>query len=131
MKPYPAALRAGYSKSYAKSGIYETLGLKKDLYKKVQGISKNFREVYPEFCTNMLPDIAYIERRIVEQLVEKPEDMDAVKAKVVRDMKRSAGVLGDDHVRPVQVQVNLAVLQGHQEEHLDAITVESEESKKE
>jgi len=37
-------------------------------------------------------------------------------------MKRSAGVLGDDHVKPVQVQINLALLQGGQEALLEQQT---------
>jgi hypothetical protein len=120
LKPYKAALRAGYSKGYAKGGVYELLRINKKFKGKVEGIISNFRDTYPEFCKNMLPEISYVERRIVEQLVDKPETMDAVKAKVIRDMKRSAGVLGDDHVKPVQVQINLAVLQGSQERFLES-----------
>jgi len=138
VRPRPAALRAGYSKRYANSGVYELLKINKAFRGKVKGITKNFRDTYPEFCTNMLPEISYVERRIVEQLVDKPEEMDAVKAKVIRDMKKSAGVLGDDHIRPVQVQINLAVLQRSQEEYLEgefdvaeSTVIEVEEGEKE
>jgi len=117
MKPYPAALKAGYSETYAKSGVYKVLGVGKKkgtpLEEKVQGISKSFRDTYPEFCANMLPDISYFERRIVEKLVDDPDSLDSVKAKVVRDMKRSAGVLQEEG-RPIQfipVQVAIQIQQ--------------------
>jgi hypothetical protein len=115
VKPRPAALRAGYSMRYANSGVYELLKINKKFRGKVSGIVSNFRESYPEFCKNMLPEISYVERRIVENLVDKPEDMDAVKAKILRDVKKSAGVLADDGAKPVLVQINLALLQDTQE----------------
>ena len=121
LKPYKAALRAGYSKGYARGGVYELLKINKKFRAKVDGVISNFRESYPDFCKNMLPEISYVERRIVENLVDKPEDMDAVKAKVIRDMKRSAGVLGDDQAKPVMVQINLNLLQQGQEDELDPI----------
>jgi hypothetical protein len=108
---------------FANSGVYELLKINKEFRGKVEGIISNFRETYPDFCKNMLPEISYVERRIVEQLVDNPEGMDAVRAKVVRDMKRSAGVLADDGAKPVQVQINLALLQTGQEEALSAFNV--------
>jgi len=113
MKPYPACRKAGYAENYCKSGIYSTLGVDKEGSKKVSQISKNFRDTYPEFCANMLPDIAYMERRIVEKLVDNPDSLDAVKSKLVRDIKRSAGVLQEE-ARPVQfipVQVAIQIQQ--------------------
>lgn len=114
MKPRPAALRAGYSERYANSHVYRLLKLNKDFCEKVSQISKNFRDTYPEFTASMLPDIAYLERRIVEKLVDDPDSLDSVKAKVIRDMKRSAGVLQDEP-RAIQfIPVNVAIqVQAH------------------
>jgi hypothetical protein len=135
VKPRPAALRAGYSKRYANSGVYSLLKMNKKFCEKVSTVSKHLRESYPEFCENMLPEIAWIERKIVEKLADNPDELDAVKAKVMRDVKRTAGVLSDEHskiqqfVRIDQLIHVQGILAEHQApERIEAVTIEQEAS---
>jgi hypothetical protein len=97
IKPRQAALRAGYSMRYANSGVYELLKINKKFRGKVDTISKNFRESYLEFSQSMLPDIAWIERRELQELIKDPDRLNAVNAKVMRDIKRTANVLESEY----------------------------------
>ncbi len=97
IKPRQAALRAGYSMRYANSGVYELLKINKKFRGKVDTISKNFRESYLEFSQSMLPDIAWIERRELQELIKDPDRLNAVNAKVMRDLKRTANVLESEY----------------------------------
>ncbi len=101
LRPRPAALRAGYSKRFANSGVYELLKINKEFRGKVDGIIKNFRESYLEFSQNMLPDIAWIERRELQELIKDPDRLNAVNAKVMRDLKRTANVLESEYASTI------------------------------
>jgi hypothetical protein len=105
LNPRQAALRSGYSKRFANSGVYELLKINKDYGEKVGIVRKNFRESYIKFSENVLPDIAWIERRELEELIKNPDRLNAVNARLMRDLKRSAGVL-DSEYKP-QINVNI------------------------
>ncbi len=57
LKPRQAALRSGYSKRFANSGVYQLLKINKKFRTKVDSISTNFRESYLEFSQSMLPKL--------------------------------------------------------------------------
>jgi len=57
-------------------------------------------------------------KRILTNLAANPDSITPTTAKVMRDLKKSAGVLQDETARPVQVQINLALLQQSQEDQL-------------
>ena len=97
LNPRQAALRSGYSERFANSGVYELLKINKDFCEKVGIVRKNFRESYIKFSENVLPDIAWIERRELEELIKNPDRLNAVNARLMRDLKRSVGVLDSEY----------------------------------
>lgn len=99
--PYEAAIRAGYSKNYASSGIYTKMKGKKFMEKVVQyAIENDIRS---------LPKIAYIENQILDYLVENP--LEAPKyAHTLKQKKQIAGILGRDTPQ-APVTVNIKTLE--------------------
>ena len=118
LRPRQAALRAGKPGWFANSKVYQLVNKNKAFQAKIEGVRSNIRERYMDFATDCLPEVAMVEKKILTSLASNPDTINPTTAKVMRDLKKSAGVLQDETARPVQVQINLALLQTHQEEQL-------------
>lgn len=127
LKPYSAALRAGYSVSYAKKQIYRRLRKDEELQSNVAATRAKIRERYLDFATDALPEIAWVEKRILSKLAANPDGITPTTAKVMRDLKKSAKVLSDDHPQieliPVQVALQIQAIVQSQQEQPHKVTV--------
>jgi hypothetical protein len=125
LRPRQAALRAGKPGWFANSKVYQLVNKNKAFQAKIEGVRSNIRERYLDFATDCLPEVALVEKKVLSSLAADPGSINPTTAKVMRDLKKSAGVLQDETVRPVQVQINLALLQrGQEDQLLSEITLE-------
>jgi hypothetical protein len=99
--PYEAALEAGYSKNYAKSGIYPKMR------------KKHFKEKIISYAVEndimALPKIAYIENQVLDHLMEHPLEESNHKH-ILKQKKQIAGILGQELPPPKQPTVNIGEL---------------------
>jgi hypothetical protein len=90
-----AAIKAGYAKSYAESGVQKRLKDPK-VKAEMEAILANAPERYRAICRLRLVDIAQVEGALLEKLKDKPEKLLRNPA-VVRQIKEAAGALGSEH----------------------------------
>jgi len=119
-----AALKAGYSRSYAESGVQKRLKDPK-VRAQLEAILSNAPQRYRAICRLRLVDIAQVEGALLEQLKDDPEKLLKHPAAVtaVKQIKQSSGVLGHDQQPPMVV--NIGAMQ-----NLMAQIIESKENTK-
>ena len=60
-----------------------------------------------DFATDCLPEVAWIEKKVLSRLAENPDALNPTTAKVMRDLKKSAGVLREEIEQPAMVSVHI------------------------
>jgi hypothetical protein len=112
--PYRAALRAGKPIHYAKKTIYDKLKKNKKFQTQIDDIRGKIRERYLAFATDCLPEIAWVERKVLSNLAANPDSINPTTAKIMRDLKKTAGVLVDEPRTPEFMPVRIAIqVQAH------------------
>jgi hypothetical protein len=125
LNPRQAALRAGKPGWFANSKVYQLVNKDEAFKAKIDSVRSNIRERYMDFATDCLPEVALVEKKVLSSLAADPGSINPTTAKVMRDLKKTAGVLQDETARPVQVNINLALLQrGQEDQLLSEITLE-------
>ncbi|MDY6839783.1 MAG: hypothetical protein SWH78_17635 [Thermodesulfobacteriota bacterium] len=95
LSPYQAALRAGYSPSYAKSNMYKRLAEGGCLRQEIERVLSKIPERYRQICQARLIAVTDIEGKILERCREDPDK--AMKhPQVLKQIKQTAGVLSDE-----------------------------------
>ena len=118
-----AAIKAGYSESYAKTSIRLRFNSPRFI-RKLASYVADIPEARQELAKARLLKLYNIEDKVLDKA---SDDLDyAVTpgvSKLIEREYRLTGLLQDDHARPVMVQVNLALLQNTQESDLEPIKV--------
>jgi hypothetical protein len=113
VKPKQAAERAGFPAWFCKGKVYRLLE-RKWFQKKITDVRSKIRERYLAFATDCLPEIAFVEKKLLEKLAENPDGITPTTAKVMRDLKKSAGVLVDEPRTSEFVPMQIAIsVQAH------------------
>ena len=83
---------AGYSESYSKTGLYVALKKNPQVHKLMLDKIENLPAMYKNFAKALLPQIADLERKIVDHVAGKIEDYPKFK-QAIKELKQSAAVL--------------------------------------
>ena len=105
---HSAALKAGFSKSYAKAGIYQRLRTSENLQKKIMGANTRWAQNYRKFCMASLPEIQEIESGALEEYRKNPA-LAIDKPSLLKQLKQTADVLQAD--MPQAPKINIQNLQ--------------------
>ena len=112
-----AALSAGYSPSYAASGILKQLKTPK-LRERIEEITSIMPEKYKSLCRLRLIDVAEVEQGILQEMKNNPSK--AMKnPQILRQIKQSSGALADES-QPLQ-SIHIETLQILQQNQLTTI----------
>jgi hypothetical protein len=107
--PHQAALKAGYSKSYASSGVYQKLKKSERLQTKIMQAGPMLARSYRRFTQAALPEIAEIEANALGEYRKDPK-LAITRPALLKQVKIAAGVLNDDQ-RPPTPKINIGKLQ--------------------
>jgi hypothetical protein len=105
---HSAALKAGFSKSYAKAGIYQRLRTSENLQRKIMGANTRWAQNYRKFCMASLPEIQEIESGALEEYRKDPS-LAIDKPTLLKQLKQTANVLAPDS--PQAPKINIQKLQ--------------------
>jgi phage terminase small subunit len=106
--PHQAALKAGYSKSYASSGVYQKLKKSERLQTKIAAAAPRWSQNYRRFCRAALPEIAEIEANALGEYRKNPA-LAIDKPTLLKQLKQTADVLAPD--APQAPKINIQKLQ--------------------
>jgi len=95
LSAYEAARKAGYSESYARSGVQKQLKRSKNLRERIKDFAKQGPERYRQLCQLRLATIAEVEGAALQEYRDNPR-LVINKPQLLRQLKQSGGVLSDD-----------------------------------
>ena len=108
-----AGITAGYKESYAKFGLYEVL--KQPIVKeRLLEITSAMPEKYRALCRLRLGDVAEVEGSVINLMKDDPK-LALKHPQVLKQLKKSAGVLEDEIVTPPTMTIKtLTLIRGNQ-----------------
>ena len=117
LSPNKAALKAGYSKSYAQSGVLKALKHSKSLRARIEEFAKIGPERYRQLAQLRLGTIAGIEGAALQEYRANPR-LVIDKPQLLKQIKQSSGVLleeGEKNSLPSNLMLSIG------QQHLQAI----------